>query len=309
MKIVCGTICKNEDHNIPGILDNLCNFGITEFFVVDTGSVDNSLELLRNSNKVSTTIKQVVINPFNFSEARNYLKDMIPYDADFVLHLDMDERIKSLPTNLIIGSGYSGDREEKLYGMISKCIHRITPKSGWTWTHPIHESLHVNYDVIYDNTFVIEHYQKPGKDCYESLTEFYFKVDPERLYFHRLTDLIHNSRYEEFIDLFRKHGTWILQDQQKWLATKNYQTSLLKLKLPADSSFFDVLVDANSSSSWYYLFLCYDSIGNYSEASRFLYEAINGSFPKENEIKYFNRYVKDRALRLAQSKINIYNLL
>jgi glycosyltransferase involved in cell wall biosynthesis len=302
MKIVCASICKNESHNIPSLIENLIKFDITELLVVDTGSTDGSLELLENCDKIAVKVKQVAIEPFNFSQARNTLKELISDDVDFVLHLDMDERIQSLPKQFVLGKGYSGDRKETLYNMVSKDMHRLTPRSGWNWIYPIHEHMLHEHDIIYDENFVIDHFQKPDKDCYESLTEIYFETDPNRLYFHRLTDLIHNSKYDEFAKLFKKYGTWNLTGQQKWLAVKNYQSSLLMLNQSADPDFFNVLVDANSSSSWYYLFLCYDSIGKNDRAFQFLTEATEVKFPEENEIKFFNMNVKNRALVVARNK-------
>lgn len=300
MKIVCATICKNESHNIPDFLENLVNFGIKELCIVDTGSTDNSLELLNAFDKISIKIKQVVIDPFNFSEARNCTIELIPNDTDFVLHLDLDERIKSLPKNMILGKGYSCNRKEMLYEMVSKDMHRISSRAGWRWIYPIHEHMLHAHEIFYDENFVIEHFQKPGKDCYEDLTELYFNDDPERLYFHRLTDLIHNNKYVEFVELFKKYGTWNLKEQQRWLVTKNYQTSLLRLNLPADPDFFDVLLEANSSSSWYYLFLCYVSIGDKEKALQFFNEANERKFPEENELKFFNKRIKEAALNVSK---------
>jgi glycosyltransferase involved in cell wall biosynthesis len=306
MKIICVAICKNEEGNIPAFLENLSSFGITELCVVDTGSTDRSIQLFKDSKEVKVNLKHVVIEPFSFADARNNLIDMIPPDADFTLHLDLDERIKSMPTDLEKGMGYSGDREEVLYGMVSKGMHRLTPPAGWKWQYPIHEHMYPEFYVAYKDDFIISHYQKPDKDCYESLTELYFDSDPKRLYFYRLTDLIHNSKCKEFAELFKKYGTWELNGQQRWLAVKNYQMSLLNIGRKADPEFFNILIEANSSSSWYYLFLCYDSINEYDTARVYFNEAENNKFPEENETKFFNSNIKKRARSVAHTKKGLY---
>lgn len=305
MKIVCASICKNEEHNIPNFLLNLRNIGITQLFVIDTLSTDNSVGLLTSATDINVFVKSVEINPFDFSKARNYLIDLIPNDVDFVLHLDFDERVISLPLFLETGSAYSCNRKEMLYGTTSQYITKLTPGIGWFWKYPIHEEL-IFQPILHDDNFVIEHYQRPDKDCYESLTELYFESNPERLYFHRLTDLIHNSKYQEYIDLFKKYRTWVLTGQQRWLAVKNYETSLLKLNKPADPAFFNVLEEANSSSSWYYLFLCHDSIEDYGKAIECWNKANRTDFEKSNEIKFYNKLVKDRAFKLFNNKKEIY---
>ena len=312
MKIVCASICKNESHNIPQLLQNLESFGIAELCGVDTGSIDNSVELFHTPGYVNVSIKEVIINPFDFSEAKNSLRDMIPYDADFVLHLDMDERIKSLPKILTAGACYGVNREEILYGTLSENITRLTPRTGWEWKYPIHELLDISECLksgiyFHDPEFVISHYQLEGKDRYESLTEFYFEKDVDRLYFHRLIDLIHHKSYQPLIDLFLKYGLRNLTDQQKWLVVTNYQASLINLDKCVDESYFYIVENADSSSSYYYMFYYYDKLEEYEKAARYFKAAKNKIFHPDNELRYFNPRIKIRMHKLMERKIDIYN--
>ncbi len=292
MKIVCAAICKNEEHNVQGLIENLHQHGIQELCVTDTGSTDRTLELLRDNTLIRVNIKQIAIEPFNFSAAKNTLIELIPADADFVLHLDFDERLQSLPSELDPKMGYSCNRHEKLYNMISCDMPRLTPRSGWWWQHAIHEVLVPEFSIKYAPEFVIEHWQRPGKDCYESLTEYWFPHDPQRLYPHRLTDLIHNQRYQEYIQLFEQYGAWDLTELNLWRAVKNYVISCFYCMKSPRPDFVRLLEKFSSSSNCYYLALAYLTMNDLERAMHIYRIGEHSEFDSDNEKIYYNQNIK-----------------
>jgi hypothetical protein len=292
MKIVCAAICKNEEHNVLSLIDNLHEYGVHDFYVIDTGSTDNTIALLKSTKKIFVKVKQIQIEPFDFSAAKNSVMDILPNDADFVLHLDFDERIKNWPSLMIKGHGYSCLRKEVLYDMISTHMLRLTPRLGWNWTHPIHECIIANFPVRYDPNFVIEHHQKPNKDCYENLTEYWYKFDSQRLYPHRLTDLVHNKLYNEYVELFELHGTWNLTGQAEWRVVKNYILSCLAIQHRPKLEYISKLENYPSTSTFYYLSLAYYLIDDRKMSLFWKSRALNNDVNRENQILYYNKNIE-----------------
>ena len=83
---VC-SICKDEEEFLPGFLENVLPH-VDELIVVDTGSLDKSLEILKDSGVF------LVHLPWeqDFSKARN--ESLRHAKADFILVLDIDERLQ-----------------------------------------------------------------------------------------------------------------------------------------------------------------------------------------------------------------------
>ncbi len=86
MKIVACAICKNEEKNIPQWLARTADFDCR--IVVDTGSTDSSVALLRDAGVLVVEKK---FDPFRFDDARNATLALVPEDADWVLWPDFDE--------------------------------------------------------------------------------------------------------------------------------------------------------------------------------------------------------------------------
>jgi len=77
----------NEEANLPGCLDSLAGLDC-EITIVDSGSNDGTLEIARERDV------RVVQHPFeNYSAQRNWAQKSLPTRANWVLHLDADERL------------------------------------------------------------------------------------------------------------------------------------------------------------------------------------------------------------------------
>lgn len=77
----------DEESNLPDCLASLQGLAC-ELFVVDSGSTDRTREIAAAAGAV------VVEHPFeNYSAQRNWAQHNLPLQADWVLHLDSDERL------------------------------------------------------------------------------------------------------------------------------------------------------------------------------------------------------------------------
>ena len=84
MRISACLICKNEENNISKWINNVKQFA-NEIIIVDTGSEDNTLKLIRENG----------IEPYSFtwnddfSAAKNYAIDKAT--GDYIVFTDSDE--------------------------------------------------------------------------------------------------------------------------------------------------------------------------------------------------------------------------
>ena len=77
----------NEEKNLPRLLDSLTTLG-ARIFVMDSGSTDSTVEIAEAAGAV------VWRHPFdNYAAQRNRAQSLLPDDADWILHLDADERL------------------------------------------------------------------------------------------------------------------------------------------------------------------------------------------------------------------------
>jgi glycosyltransferase involved in cell wall biosynthesis len=77
----------NEQHNIPELMSNLEGLD-ANIFVVDSFSTDQTIPLL---DRAGITYVQHVFG--NYSLQRNWAQQNNPYNTEWVLHLDADERL------------------------------------------------------------------------------------------------------------------------------------------------------------------------------------------------------------------------
>lgn len=86
-KICVYAICKNEEKYVDTWYNSVKE--ADKIFVLDTGSSDNTYNLLKDKDKV--IIKREVISPWRFDTARNRSLDMVDKDTDICVCIDLDE--------------------------------------------------------------------------------------------------------------------------------------------------------------------------------------------------------------------------
>ena len=87
IKIATYAIAKNESKHIKRWLEGTKESDYR--IVLDTGSTDNTLELLREADNI--IVGTTIVSPWRFDTARNQALALIPEDVDVCLILDMDE--------------------------------------------------------------------------------------------------------------------------------------------------------------------------------------------------------------------------
>lgn len=190
LKICVYAICKNESKFVDRWVNSLKEADC--IVVLDTGSTDNTMELLERYSPL-VTVKQKIIDPWRFDAARNESMKLIPDDVDICVVSDLDQvfvpgwadelrRLFSEGYEEIYGPIIDYDeenREEKRF--LSKNVH--PNNSEWYWERPIHEGVYYHgkrdIKVITSQYFIIEHHQDKSKsrDSYLELLEREYKVN------------------------------------------------------------------------------------------------------------------------------------
>ena len=223
-KICVYAICKNEGkfierwYNSIKDADYIC--------VLDTGSVDNTVDLLEKF-KINYKIKK--IDPWRFDSARNESLKLIPDDADICISLDIDEvmtngwydKIQNIwnddTTRLSYIYNWSLDSNDK--PIISFYADKIHKNKNYIWTHPVHEILTctTNETKVTLDDNLVNHYpdNTKSRSSYLPLLELSVKEDPtdDRNMHYLGREYMYNGRWNEVIDTLIKHlslekATW-----------------------------------------------------------------------------------------------------
>jgi glycosyltransferase involved in cell wall biosynthesis len=90
MKVAAYVIAKNEEKNVDNFLATVKDFD--EVIVVDTGSTDKTVSLLRQAG---IRVIERVFESFDFSEARNYSLAQVSEDIEWCFSIDFNEYLVS----------------------------------------------------------------------------------------------------------------------------------------------------------------------------------------------------------------------
>lgn len=224
MKICVYAICKNEEKFIERWYESVKE--ADAIYVLDTGSTDNSVNLLKS---LGVVVRQEIINPWRFDIARNKSLEMIPDDFDICICLDLDEvlnkgwskTIKSLwkdgLTRLRYVYNWSLDKNNQ--PIISFYGEKIHKRKGFTWVNPVHEILKYKGEekYLYTDKVIVNHYpdSKKSRSSYLPLLELAVKEDPrnDRNMHYLGREYMYYGKYEEAISTLERHlslesATW-----------------------------------------------------------------------------------------------------
>lgn len=164
MKISACSICKNESKKIEFWFNNLKD--CDDYYALDTGSSDDTMQKLKS---LGVVVDQKIIEPFDFSKARNYSLELVE-DADWIITLDFDEEIdkdwrskveeivKNNPetTSISVVQG----NETIRYG-IPDLDHKIKifKADSYYWNSAVHEHLlPKDKNLIYKSDIKVTHH-------------------------------------------------------------------------------------------------------------------------------------------------------
>lgn len=174
MKISLCMIVKNEEKNIVNCLERALKI-VDEAIVVDTGSTDKTVQLLKDNYGENEKVKIIEYEWENdFSKARN--KSLEYATGDWILVLDADERIFCNRQRL---EEFLISREDKAYIIpiyniidrdnivISSTMVRLYKNDNPRYSGAIHEQIFINGksyigDIIDGNICKIYHYGYTG---------------------------------------------------------------------------------------------------------------------------------------------------
>ena len=139
MKIATYAICKNESKHVKRWLEATKESDYR--IILDTGSTDNTVELLSEAKNL--ILGSTVVSPWRFDTARNQALALVPEDADVCVVLDMDEIPEKNFYRKIRKQWVPGAHMGWVYlntGFSWK-MQRLHSRDGWMWKWPCHEAL------------------------------------------------------------------------------------------------------------------------------------------------------------------------
>jgi (heptosyl)LPS beta-1,4-glucosyltransferase len=121
-------ICRNEERDLPGFLEHLLPW-VHEIILVDDGSTDRTIELAKNAGSKVTLLAAPRQGDEAYSSQRN--KGIAASTSDWLLHLDIDERVTPKLREEILQAIRSPDKDAYSYHRLNFFLHR--PIRGGNW--------------------------------------------------------------------------------------------------------------------------------------------------------------------------------
>ena len=196
MNITLYAICKNEEKNVEKFIENSKKFSDT--VVVDTGSTDNTVQLLRDAG-IQVYEHPQTRDEFDFSKVRNQALSYVK--TDWAFSLDFNEDLDEFfPEGLGVIAGefttFNHQRYDKVNDgepTLGQTAHtRFHRTKNYTWVNAVHENPifipteeHLN-EIAVDTTIKITknvHNTVDKQLFYLSICEREFKNDPTNTYY------------------------------------------------------------------------------------------------------------------------------
>lgn len=160
-KICVYAICKNEEQFVNKWLESMKE---ADYIVVlDTGSEDNTYELLKNDERVYRT-EQKIISPWRFDTARNESMKLIPEDANILVCTDLDEVLEPGWAQVLRDKWIEGFHLRATYKYAWAHNESGEPTTifqydkihsrDWVWNFPVHEMLVRKNDLLNGSYYI-----------------------------------------------------------------------------------------------------------------------------------------------------------
>ena len=226
MKICVYAISKNEEKFVKRWYESMKE--ADEIYVLDTGSNDKTVKLLKN---LGVHVKTKKIKPWRFDVARNESLKLVPLDTDICVCTDLDEVFesgwrekleKAWHKNVTRASyNYNWLLDENNKPKVNFYIEKIHSRHDYLWTHPVHEVLtYIGKDIenkIILNNITLNHYpdNTKSRSSYLPLLELSVKENPldDRNMHYLGREYMYYHQWNKAIDTLIKHlnlasATW-----------------------------------------------------------------------------------------------------
>lgn len=225
-KVCVYAISKNEEKFVDRWVNSMKE--ADEIYVLDTGSSDDTVKLLKDLGVHVTT---EIINPWRFDVARNKSLDLVDKDADICICTDLDEVLESGWRKKLeniwddkttrLAYNYNWNLDEHGNPLVNFYIEKIHNRFDYKWTHPVHEVLtYIGSGFEVKKTtdeITVNHYPDDTKSrsSYLPLLELSVKEDPDddRNMHYLGREYMYYGKWNEAIDTLIKHlnlprSTW-----------------------------------------------------------------------------------------------------
>lgn len=215
-KVCVYAICKNESKHIKRWYESMKE--ADEIYVLDTGSTDDSVELLKT---LGVNVSTKTYEKWRFDEARNDSLALVPLDTDICVCTDIDE---------VFNKGWREELERIWNDDVNRVkyclnfsfdeynnpattlyISKIHSRNNFKWVHIVHEVLECSvptHEVVSDK-IILNHYpdKLKSRSMYLSLLEQSVIEEPEsdRNLHYLGREYMYNSEFSKAIATFHKH--------------------------------------------------------------------------------------------------------
>jgi len=225
-KIVVYAISKNEEKFVNRWVDSMKE--ADEIYVLDTGSTDNTVNLLE---KAGVNVTQKVISPWRFDVARNESLKLVPFDTDICVCTDLDEVFEKGWRNKLeeiwndnttrVRYNYDWFLDKNGKPMISYYLNKIHTRNDYSWKYPVHEILDYHGEkkesIITTDDIKLVHYpdKEKSRSSYLPLLELAVKENPfdDRNTHYLGREYMYYNQNDKAIKYLKKHlkldtATW-----------------------------------------------------------------------------------------------------
>jgi tetratricopeptide (TPR) repeat protein len=188
MTPVIYTIAKNEALNVEGFMRAAQGAPV---YVLDTGSADNTVELLQEHG---AHVTQKVIDPWRFDRAREAALALVPDQPDILcVSIDMDERLEDgwqdkLAAEWVQGCNFGNYRyigewrdAEQTVPAVESARTRLHARQGFHWERPVHEIPVADATTRVrscDTSVLVRHYSNGEQRNYAPLLTTILEANP-----------------------------------------------------------------------------------------------------------------------------------
>ncbi len=216
-------IVKNEEKTIARCLDSVADL-VDEIIVVDTGSTDNTVEILKKYTDKIYHFEWID----DFAAARNFAFDkatmeyILWLDADDVIYEKDRRKFATLKQTL----NYSVDSVSMEYHLAFDSEGNVTSKlrrnrlvkraNGFRWYGAVHECLLVGGNILVSDIAVthvsVEHESDRNLRIYEARLARGERFEPRDLYYYA-NELLDHGRRADAVEFYRR----FLDTNQGWI--------------------------------------------------------------------------------------------